>query len=77
MVLEPFGPPGALAARLTSSPVPGGAAYQIGLQAGDRILRLDGLPLRYPGDILGHRYNTDVLYVGADGLPQQTTVFIP
>lgn len=64
--------------RLTAYPTYGSPASMIGLQPGDRIVNLDGLPLNNPMDVQSHRWQTTVQYLHSNSmLPDTATVYIP
>jgi len=57
-------------ARLTRNPAPGTAGAQVGLEQGDTIYRLDGLPIRKAADVMNHYARTtySVIDVRTGGL---------
>lgn len=65
-------------ARLTRYPIPGSPAASLQLEPGDMVVSLDNLPISSPNDVLGHRYDTNMVFVNIrTGLPQSANVYIP
>ncbi|MDR3636243.1 MAG: caspase family protein [Isosphaeraceae bacterium] len=50
-------------AQLTQDPVAGSGAAQLGLEPGDTIYNLDGLPIREAVDVMNHHGRTNVSFI--------------
>jgi hypothetical protein len=65
---------GAAGARLTKEPIRGSGATQLGLERGDTIYNLDGLPIREAVDVMNHHARTDVRFINVRNGKQQLGV---
>lgn len=65
-------------ARLTRAPVPGSGAAQLGLEPGDTIYNLDGLPIRDAVDVMNHHGRTNVAFINVrTNKPQAGVMTLP
>jgi S1-C subfamily serine protease len=67
-----------LGAKLTRPPEPNSPAAQLELEPGDIIVRLDGMQLNNPNDVLNHFDQTSMVFINVrTGQPQTADVVLP